>query len=112
MMAGYDPAGALIEGDPKTPRQVTEIWTFARDIQSNDPNWLLASDGKRRLNGVTKACDFGYLPYYFLPCCSPDARRIGLHRRSLHAAEEWFSRTARARNCLDGGRPLRSSRLA
>jgi len=30
VLAGYDPAGALIEGDPKTPRLATEIWTFAR----------------------------------------------------------------------------------
>jgi predicted lipid-binding transport protein (Tim44 family) len=41
MMAGYDPQGALIEGDPATPRNVTEIWTFARDTHSNDPNWSL-----------------------------------------------------------------------
>jgi predicted lipid-binding transport protein (Tim44 family) len=43
MMAGYDPKGALIEGDPKTPRQVTEVWTFARDTQSGDPNWQLVA---------------------------------------------------------------------
>jgi len=43
MMAGYDPKGALIEGDPKTPRQVTEVWTFGRDTQSSDPNWQLVA---------------------------------------------------------------------
>src|SRR6185295_5055213 len=43
MMAGYDPDGALIEGDPKTPREVTEVWTFARDTQSGDPNWMLVA---------------------------------------------------------------------
>ncbi len=43
MMAGYDPNGVLIEGDPKTPRQVTEIWTFARDTHSSDPNWMLVA---------------------------------------------------------------------
>jgi predicted lipid-binding transport protein (Tim44 family) len=41
MMAGYDPQGALIEGDATTPRKATEIWTFARDTHSNDPNWHL-----------------------------------------------------------------------
>ena len=43
MMAGYDPAGAVIEGDPTTPRKVTEIWTCARDTHSSDPNWHLIS---------------------------------------------------------------------
>ena len=43
MLAGYDPSGALIEGDPKTPHGVTEVWTFARETRSNDPNWSLIS---------------------------------------------------------------------
>jgi predicted lipid-binding transport protein (Tim44 family) len=43
MMAGYDPNGVLIEGDPKIPREVTEIWTFARDTRSTDPNWILVA---------------------------------------------------------------------
>lgn len=43
MLAGYDPSGALIEGDAKTPHQVTEVWTFARDTRSSDPNWALIS---------------------------------------------------------------------
>jgi predicted lipid-binding transport protein (Tim44 family) len=43
MLAGYDPSGALIEGDAKTPHQVTEVWTFARDTRSSDPNWTLIS---------------------------------------------------------------------
>lgn len=43
MLAGYDPSGALIEGDAKTPHQVTEVWTFARDTRSSDPNWTLVS---------------------------------------------------------------------
>jgi len=43
MLAGYDPAGALIEGDAKTPHQVSEVWTFARDTRSGDPNWTLIS---------------------------------------------------------------------
>ena len=43
MLAGYDPAGELIEGDAKTPHQVSEVWTFARDTRSSDPNWTLIS---------------------------------------------------------------------
>jgi predicted lipid-binding transport protein (Tim44 family) len=43
MMAGYDPAGTLVEGDAKTPHSVTDIWTFARDLSSRDPNWMLVA---------------------------------------------------------------------
>ena len=43
MMAGYDPSGALVEGDAKTPHSVTDIWTFARDTGSRDPNWALVA---------------------------------------------------------------------
>ena len=43
MLAGYDASGTLIEGDAKTPHAVTEIWTFARDVRSNDPNWTLVA---------------------------------------------------------------------
>jgi len=43
MMAGYDPSGALVEGDATTPHNVTDIWTFARDTGSRDPNWALVA---------------------------------------------------------------------
>jgi predicted lipid-binding transport protein (Tim44 family) len=43
MMAGYDPSGALVEGDAKIPHSVTDIWTFARDTGSRDPNWALVA---------------------------------------------------------------------
>ena len=43
MMAGYDPAGALVEGDAKTPHSVIDIWSFARDLGSRDPNWALVA---------------------------------------------------------------------
>jgi predicted lipid-binding transport protein (Tim44 family) len=43
MMAGYDSSGALVEGDAKTPHSVTDIWTFARDTGSRDPNWALVA---------------------------------------------------------------------
>ena len=41
-MAGYlHRAGVVIGGDPKRIREVTDIWTFARDAVSRDPNWKL-----------------------------------------------------------------------
>ncbi len=36
-------AGAVIQGDPATVRQVTDIWTFARDTRARDPNWQLVA---------------------------------------------------------------------
>ena len=33
--------GAVIEGDPTRSRRITDIWTFARDTRSRDPNWKL-----------------------------------------------------------------------
>lgn len=39
--ARYDAAGKVVEGDPKTPHTVTDIWTFARDVSARDPNWKL-----------------------------------------------------------------------
>jgi predicted lipid-binding transport protein (Tim44 family) len=35
--------GAVIEGDPKQVRQITDVWTFERDMGSRDPNWKLAA---------------------------------------------------------------------
>lgn len=36
-----DRAGNLIDGDPKNPEVVSDLWTFARDTRSRDPNWQL-----------------------------------------------------------------------
>jgi predicted lipid-binding transport protein (Tim44 family) len=35
--------GSVIEGDPETVTEVTDVWTFARDLKSRDPNWKLAA---------------------------------------------------------------------
>ncbi|MCU0831521.1 MAG: Tim44/TimA family putative adaptor protein [Rhizobiaceae bacterium] len=35
--------GAVIEGDPETVTEVTDVWTFARDLRSRDPNWKLVA---------------------------------------------------------------------
>ena len=34
-------AGDVMEGDPEVVNQVTDIWTFSRDLRSKDPNWKL-----------------------------------------------------------------------
>jgi predicted lipid-binding transport protein (Tim44 family) len=38
-----DAEGDVVEGDPKKVREVTDIWTFARDIASKNPNWKLVA---------------------------------------------------------------------
>lgn len=41
--ATYDKAGALVDGDAEAVAEVIDIWTFARDIRSRDPNWKLVA---------------------------------------------------------------------
>ena len=36
-------SGEIIEGDPKQVREVTDNWTFAREVSSRDPNWKLVA---------------------------------------------------------------------
>jgi predicted lipid-binding transport protein (Tim44 family) len=36
-----DAAGTTLAGDPRLQEEVTDIWTFARDMRSKDPNWKL-----------------------------------------------------------------------
>jgi predicted lipid-binding transport protein (Tim44 family) len=35
--------GSIVDGDPQTPIEKTDFWTFARDVQSRDPNWVLVA---------------------------------------------------------------------
>ena len=40
-----DRMGNVVEGDLKSVRRVTDVWTFERDVASPDPNWrLVATD--------------------------------------------------------------------
>lgn len=39
--ATHDKDGELIEGDPESVGEVNDVWTFARDTRSRDPNWKL-----------------------------------------------------------------------
>ena len=41
--ATLDKGGEVIDGDPETVAEVKDVWTFARDTRSNDPNWKLVA---------------------------------------------------------------------
>ena len=41
--ATLDKEGVIIEGDDKDIARVKDVWTFARDTRSNDPNWKLVA---------------------------------------------------------------------
>jgi predicted lipid-binding transport protein (Tim44 family) len=36
-------AGEVIDGDPETVAEVKDVWTFARDTRTGDPNWKLVA---------------------------------------------------------------------
>ena len=36
-----DAQGKVLEGEPRTAEEVIDLWTFERDTQSRDPNWIL-----------------------------------------------------------------------
>jgi predicted lipid-binding transport protein (Tim44 family) len=38
-----DRSGNVIEGAPDKVTDVTDVWTFARDVSSRDPNWKLVA---------------------------------------------------------------------
>jgi len=41
--ATRDKAGNVIEGSPDKVTEVTDVWTFARDVTARDPNWKLVA---------------------------------------------------------------------
>ena len=41
--ATRDSAGEMVEGDSEVVAEVTDLWTFARDTRSADPNWTLVA---------------------------------------------------------------------
>lgn len=41
--ATRDRGGEVLTGDPKRIREVTDIWTFAREAMSRNPNWKLVA---------------------------------------------------------------------
>jgi predicted lipid-binding transport protein (Tim44 family) len=47
IQAKRDKGGAIIEGDPSRIKEVTDIWTFSRDVSTakarQNPNWKLVA---------------------------------------------------------------------
>jgi predicted lipid-binding transport protein (Tim44 family) len=41
--ATRDKSGNVVEGNPDKVTDVTDVWTFARDMTSRDPNWKLVA---------------------------------------------------------------------
>src|SRR5262249_44059808 len=41
--ATRDKTGEVITGDPKRIKEVTDIWTFAREVAWRNPNWRLVA---------------------------------------------------------------------
>jgi predicted lipid-binding transport protein (Tim44 family) len=40
-----DKAGTIVDGNPDKVADITDVWSFARDITSRDPNWKLVGTG-------------------------------------------------------------------
>jgi predicted lipid-binding transport protein (Tim44 family) len=40
-----DPDGRIVEGAPNELKQQKDVWTFTRNMASDDPNWLLTGTG-------------------------------------------------------------------
>ncbi|MBP9182705.1 MAG: Tim44 domain-containing protein [Fuscovulum sp.] len=40
-----DRAGTIVDGDPKAIKRQRDVWTFARKIGAQDPNWQLVATG-------------------------------------------------------------------
>ena len=38
--------GEIVEGDPNTIKRQKDVWTFAREMGSKDPNWRLVATGE------------------------------------------------------------------
>jgi predicted lipid-binding transport protein (Tim44 family) len=41
--ATRDRSGAVIDGNAEKVTDVTDLWTFARDVSSRDPNWKVVA---------------------------------------------------------------------
>jgi predicted lipid-binding transport protein (Tim44 family) len=41
--ATMDKSAAVVDGDDRAIRTVTDLWTFERDTTARDPNWTLVT---------------------------------------------------------------------
>ena len=39
----WNKAGDILDGDPNHVQSVTDLWTFERDLRSDNPNWVLTA---------------------------------------------------------------------
>jgi predicted lipid-binding transport protein (Tim44 family) len=39
-------SGEVVEGSPNSPKKQRDVWTFARKMGTDDPNWLLVATGE------------------------------------------------------------------
>ena len=44
-LGGARPEGRIVEGEPNEIKQQKDVWTFTRDMTSDNPNWLLTGTG-------------------------------------------------------------------
>ncbi len=44
-----DKTGTIVDGNPDKVADITDVWTFARDTSSRDPNWKLVGTGSAQL---------------------------------------------------------------
>ena len=44
--AARNAAGEVVEGSAKEARKQRDVWTFARTMGANDPNWELVATGE------------------------------------------------------------------
>jgi predicted lipid-binding transport protein (Tim44 family) len=35
--------GSIVDGDPNSPVEKIDFWSFARDTRATDPNWVLVA---------------------------------------------------------------------
>ncbi len=41
-----DSDGVVVDGDPDIPARANDLWTFSREVTSEDPNWILIRTGE------------------------------------------------------------------
>ena len=52
-----DAQGAVVDGSPNAVADHIDLWTFARDIRSRNPNWMLtATESRERSRRATLNC--------------------------------------------------------
>jgi predicted lipid-binding transport protein (Tim44 family) len=41
-----DAQGEIVEGDPNSIKRQKDVWSFAREMGTGDPNWQLVATGE------------------------------------------------------------------